>query len=51
MKSAINFPLFLLVMLLTAALAGAGFLLTHIDTDITRYRFPKGQTESLALLH
>ncbi|MEZ4528518.1 MAG: MMPL family transporter [Desulfobacterales bacterium] len=37
MKSAINFPLFLLVMLLTAALAGAGFLLTHIDTDITRY--------------
>ncbi|MGE0084674.1 MAG: methyltransferase domain-containing protein [Desulfococcaceae bacterium] len=37
MKSAINFPLFLLVMLLTAALAGAGFLLTDIDTDITRY--------------
>lgn len=37
LKSAVNFPLFLLVMLLTAALAGAGFLLTHIDTDITRY--------------
>ncbi len=37
MKSAVNFPLFILVMLFTAALAGAGFLLTHIDMDITRY--------------
>ena len=37
LKSAINFPLFLLVMLAAGVLAGAGFLLTDIDTDITRY--------------